>query len=206
MITDGTCRLHGCTNPRNGRGLLCMKHQKRFDRYGDPAARSTSWRDLRAHRPLVEEGMARYANSKALHAALKLTEDCLNYKPLHGFTFEIQMAERGRWLLDKVTVEDVLQRVVEFYSLLQARPDRYPTVRTERYGLARSVLQLGGMGQWRPTSKLLANFGAHLSHALGPFALAFLQRLTRDESERRALIATSSDINAFDPESTDAHP
>ncbi len=100
----------------------------------------------------------------------------------------------------------MLQRVVEFYSLLQARPDRYPTVRTERYGLARSVLQLGGMGQWRPTSKLLANFGAHLSHALGPFALAFLQRLTRDESERRALIATSSDINAFDPESTDAHP
>jgi hypothetical protein len=183
-----------------------MKHQKRLDRYGHPAARSTSWRDLRLHRPLVETGMARYANSKALNAALKLTEDCLNYKPIHGFTFEIQMAERGRWLLDKVTVEDVLQRVVEFYSLLQARPDRYPTVRTERYGLARSVLQLGGMGQWRPTSKLLANFGAHLSHALGPFALAFLQRLTRDESERRALIATSSDINAFDPESTDAHP
>lgn len=194
MIADQSCRFHGCTSPRQGRGSFCMKHQKQKDRYGHPAAPCTPLRDLVAYRPFVEAGMARYANSKALHAALRLTEDLLNYTPVHGFTVELQIAERTRWLREHRSPHAVLQRVVEFYAVVNARPERFPNVRAERFGLARAVLQLGAPDgrPGRPSSVLLNYFGAHIVDALGPFALAFLQRLSRDASERRALITVSS--------------
>lgn len=179
-----------------------MKHQKQKDRYGHPAAPCTPLRDLLAYRAFVEAGMARYANSKALNAALRLTEECLNYTPTHNFTVELKIAERTRWLREYRSPHAVLQRVVEFYAVVDARPERFPSVRAERFGLARAVLQLGAPDgrPGRPSSVLLNYFGTHLAEALGPFALAFLRRLQRDDAERRALIATSSDINAFDSE------
>jgi hypothetical protein len=155
---------------------------------------------------MVAAGMARYADSKALHAAMKLTEEVLFAQPRYGWTVEVELFERGQWLLARTTVREVLQRIVEFYAYRDSVPrERYPDTRTEHSGLARAVLQLGGMGQWRPKARLLRWLGQNLAEAVGPFAAAFLRRLEHDAAAHRAAIAASSNLNNFDiEEKTDA--
>lgn len=189
------CAVHDCNRPiwRN-RSRFCGRHMNLHNAHGHPVAKAIPDREFNQRREWIDRGLVRYSNTKAYNAALRMADELLNYEPSHQFTVLLQMQRRLRILQGAgITPLDVVRRVCAYvaYIRLHPRPDQ----RSEDYGLARAVLRLAPLEGFRPQGRLLKFLGPEIRERLYVFANAFLDRLERDESERRARLADSADFN-----------
>lgn len=181
------------------RSRHCGRHQHRLTRYGEPTAVPIKFdRDVHRHyHAFVKEGMARYANHKAMQAGLQLADELLRYTPSDpqaAFTFETECAHAVAMLVDHgVQPAHLLARIAELVCFFEDHPERVPSQRVEDFALARGVLTLVPWKvRFNPGAKLLKHLGPLVRARLYPWALAFVRKLKRDVADRAELMRTSA--------------
>ena len=192
------CALQGCQKMSSPWSRYCAKHAKRIQRHGGPEARALREYELQGYQ-YIGAGLAQYQEHPAVKAALRLTEELMNYRARYGFGYEIATETLMRALRDAGREPiDVLRRVCEIVAFIRSHPHRYPTVRTEDHALANGLLKLAGPNYVRPPSRVLRHLGGIIRDYLYPFAVNLTRRLEADEEQRRALIAESEKIGELE--------
>ncbi|MEX0735727.1 MAG: hypothetical protein WD051_14015 [Steroidobacteraceae bacterium] len=146
----------------------------------------------------VQEGLIRYRNSKSVVAATELAQRILSYTPMHGWRWQLELEKRMAILRDAgVTPLMILQRVGEFYSLIDRHPHRVPTQRAERFTIARHCLHATPWrGTWRPSPRLMLELGTILQENLGLFGSQLVRRLYQDIADFKDLKLASVDFDS----------
>lgn len=197
-----TCAAKRCTSPtmRGGWSRFCSRHAIRFFRYGHEEGQPVKDYDLKTYRARVASGLARYENTKAVQAALHLSNEILNYRATFGWTKQLNLqSQMGRLRGAGVTPRDLLARVCEHYALVEANPHRFRTSREEDHAISRAVLRLDKMGTWRPNAHLMNYLGGILREELGAFAIMFIRRLQADARQRQEFREQLADFSEVTP-------
>jgi hypothetical protein len=154
----------------------------------------------RQYHAFIADGMARYADHKAMKAGQQIAEALLSgtldgaLSNPNAFTYETEPARAMRLLRDHaVTPGQLLARVAEVFAYFEDHRDRLPSQRFEDHMLARAVLTIAPWrGRFRAGAKLLRHTGAMIRERLGPWAVAFTRKLRQDVDARNALVRVSA--------------
>lgn len=95
----------------------------------------------RIHRREVKQAMRWHAQHTDLIAAVARTSRLLSYtsyaSPAHRW-----LTTRLTTVRERCSAQDVLQRVIEFYTLVDREPHHFPNADSEHLGLAKAVLPM----------------------------------------------------------------
>ena len=181
------CCVPGCLRrPHHFGAVRCGRHESRATAYGDARASAVTEGDLRPYFDYIAQGLSWFHATPALHEAERRTEYLLHYTPTED-------AEWSRWLAGRMTAArckrgrsritpfDVLIRVLAFYALQEAHPERVPSITSHRILLARVVGRLGPSGgrRVRIGKHGLIRAGEFIAELYGPFPTAFLAQLRK---------------------------
>jgi hypothetical protein len=165
------CDEPRCGRPTHGFSSWCTKHASRAYMHGSPKMKhGVREGDLKPFGDWVSEGLARYRNTKASEAALKLAEDILNYKATNGYTFQREL-QRMMGILrdDQVTASDILHRVCLMVAFASAAPGRYSgSTKAENLAMGRMIMRLA------PLQRRGKRYAARSVHLLGEMARDYL--------------------------------
>jgi hypothetical protein len=207
------CDVPHCGRPCDTRGWshLCSKHSARAYNNGGPLRSGIRETDYRVYNLWCAEGLAKYRNTKATEAALKIAETILTFTAIYQFRYYLEL-ERMMQLMrdDQVSATDVLHRVCLHVAFVTANPGRYGgDQNSERLALARCVMRLIPLKRYgkRWTRRSLLLLAEHIMEdGLYLYALRLIDRMKADDAAKLALKEQSLDLDTPAEAPTDDTP